>query len=58
MNSIRKERKEEREEGRKKEGMISSEVGCFGIFPLKGLKETVTAINPVEIDKSLSIFFK
>lgn len=57
MNSIEKERKEEREKGRE-EGMISSEVKCFGIFPLKGLKETVTAINPVEIDKSLSIFFK
>lgn len=57
MNSIREERKKEREEGRE-EGMISSEVKCFKIFPLKGLKKTITAINPMKIDKSLSIFFK
>lgn len=58
MNSMGEERKEEREEGREKEVIMSSEVGCFGIFPLKGLKKTVTAMNPVEIDKSLSISFK
>lgn len=58
VDSMGKERKEGREEGREKEGMMSSEVGCFGIFPLKGLKKTVTAMNPVEIDKSLSISFK
>lgn len=55
---MRKERKKEREKERKKKGIMSSEIRCFGIFPLKGLKKTVTAINPVEIDKSLSIFFK